>query len=62
MARTTADPRQFTVTVGDYTVRCTPDGLPALYPTLTEHAILVEEYDLDCRDTWGSGAGHATGT
>lgn len=37
----------FTVACGEYTIACTPAGLPAAYDAFKQHARLAEEIDLD---------------
>ena len=43
-------PRDFVIACGDYSIECTPSGLPALYDELRAHAALAEEAGLDQRD------------
>jgi len=35
------------ITLGDYRVLATPDGLPGIHSSYREHAVLAEEFDLD---------------
>ncbi len=43
-------PRDFVIWCGEYSIECTPSGLPGLYDELKAHAALAEELALDERD------------
>jgi hypothetical protein len=43
-------PRDFVIGCGEYSIECTPSGLPGLYDLLKAHAALAEEIALDERD------------
>ncbi len=43
-------PRDVVIVCGDYSIECTPSGLPEIYDQLRARAVLTEEIALDQRD------------
>lgn len=46
MERVGAHATGFTVAIGEYVLRCVPDGLPPAFDTYVQRASLVEQFDL----------------
>lgn len=46
MPRTDGYDGEFRVSLGAYTLRCAPDGLPPMFDRYVEHAALVERFEL----------------
>ena len=50
MARGTGGAPEFTIAVGEYRLRCVPDGLPAIFDAYVQRARLVEQFELHKQD------------